>query len=306
MNILSEKCFRDTRTQLGILKGRGLVIKNKKFAKKTIRETNYYNLINGYKEPFILTSTPSEVYKPGTRFEELVALYEFDRKLRLITLEEILKIEKHTKTIIAYCFSKKHGHRDYLKFENFDTTGSVKFMQVSKLLSEMYYKIKQNEKDASLLHYVKGKNYLPLWVLVNAISLGDISKFYSNMLPAERDEVAKRIKWGVRQNQLANWLQFLSSVRNRCAHDERLYCYHSYVQLQNNQYFSYFRRTTSGYFAVIVAFKTLLSAKDFADYQSKIESLFADLSSKLHTINVKHIQQAMDMPYSWKKISSLK
>lgn len=42
---MSEKVFRDTRTQIGILKSRGLTIKNNKVAKRIIRKVNYYNLI---------------------------------------------------------------------------------------------------------------------------------------------------------------------------------------------------------------------------------------------------------------------
>lgn len=303
---MSEKCFRDTRTQIGILKCRGLVIKNKSFAKRVIRETNYYNLINGYKTPFILKSTPNEQYISGTRFEELYALYEFDRKLRIITLEEILRIEKQVKTLIAYCFSKEHGHRDYLKFENFDTIGSAKFIHVSKLLSELYRKINLNEKDDAVLHYVSGKNYLPLWVLVNALSMGDISKFYSNMLPSERNEVAKRLKWGIREAQLSNLLFFLSSVRNRCAHDERLYCYHSHVQVFSNTYHRYFHsRTQNGYFSVIIAFKLLLSKKEFLVYFKKVDALLEELNSQLSTIGIKKIRDIMDLPNTWKKISTL-
>lgn len=50
---MPEKVFRDTRTQIGILRSRGVVIKNSKRAKDIIRRTNYYNLINGYKDPFL-------------------------------------------------------------------------------------------------------------------------------------------------------------------------------------------------------------------------------------------------------------
>lgn len=91
---MSEKIFKDTRTQIGILKSRGVVIKNKKTAKQIIRTINYYNLINGYKEPFLQMTTPYEKYLSGTTLDEIYALYEFDRKLRLITLEHILQVEK--------------------------------------------------------------------------------------------------------------------------------------------------------------------------------------------------------------------
>lgn len=178
--------------------------------------------------------------------EEIHALYEFDRKLRIITIEYILEVEKQVKSLIAYSFSKAHGHKNYLKLENFDIYGSKKYTQVCDLLGNLYRKITLNiDKDLSISHYVKGKNYIPLWVLVNSLSRGDISKFYSNMLQKERDDVARRMKWGLRENQLASCLFFLSTIRNRCAHDERLYSYSSYANLSNNNYFAVMKNLSS-------------------------------------------------------------
>lgn len=306
---MDEKIFRDTRTQIGILRSRGLVIKNTKFAKKIIRETNYYNLINGYKTPFLRKNTSYETYLNGTRFEELYALYEFDRKLRIVTLEVILKIEKQVKSLISYTFSKEYGHKDYLRYENFDTNGSKKYKQVSELLSQLYRKISDNiDKDLSVSHYVNGKNYIPLWVLVNTMSLGEISKFYVNMLQHDKNEVAKCMKWGVRENELSNCLFFLSSIRNRCAHDELLYCYNSYVNLINNKYFNYFRiaGAKNTYFAVMIVFKMLLNTREYNIYQKKIEVLLEELTGTLTTISVKKIQRIMGFPNNWRYLKTMK
>ena len=305
---MDEKIFRDTRMQIGILKSRGVIIKNKRIAKQLIRNTNYYNLINGYKEPFLQPNTSYEKYFPGTTFEEIYALYEFDRKLRIITLEYILEIEKQVKSLIACCFSKVHGHKNYLKLENFDTLGQKKYGQVCNLLSSLYKKISLNiDKDLSVSHYVSGKNYIPLWVLVNTLSMGDISKFYSNMVQRERNDVARRLKWGVREHQLASCLFFLSTIRNRCAHDERLYSYLSYVNLCNNKYFHYFHKTsnTNSYFAVMVAFKMLLSTQRYQTYHKQIESLFNELSSQLSTISIKKIRGKMGIPDNWRRLKTL-
>ena len=305
---MDEKVFRDTRTQIGILKSRGVIIKNKRIAKQLIRNTNYYNLINGYKEPFLQSNTSYEKYFSGTTFEEIYALYEFDRKLRIITLEYILEIEKQVKSLIACCFSKVHGHKNYLKLENFDTLGQKKYGQVSNLLSSLYKKISLNiDKDLSVSHYVSGKNYIPLWVLVNTLSMGDISKFYSNMVQRERNDVARRLKWGVKEHQLASCLFFLSTIRNRCAHDERLYSYLSYVNLCNNKYFHYFHKTsnTNSYFAVMVAFKMLLSTQRYQTYHKQIESLFNELSSQLSTISIKKIRGKMGIPDNWRRLKTL-
>lgn len=306
---MSEKIFRDTRTQIGVLKSRGVIIKNKKFAKKIIREVNYYNLINGYKEPFLQTGLTYDKYLPGTTLEEIYALYEFDRKLRIITLEYILEIEKHAKALIAYSFSKAHGHKDYLNLENFDTIGIKKYGQVCDLLSGLYRKISSNvDKDLSISHYVSGKNYVPLWVLVNSISMSDTSKFYSNMLQTEREDVAKRMKWGLREHQLASCLFFLSTIRNRCAHDERLYSYLSYANLCNNDYFYYFHRnhnTNNNYFSVMVAFKMLLSNKKYQAYHSQIKELLDELSANLSTISITKIRNIMALPHNWQRLKTL-
>jgi abortive infection bacteriophage resistance protein len=293
---------------MGIIRNRGVIIKNKKLAKRLIRQLNYYNLINGYKTPFIQTSTPYEKYLPGTTFEEIYALYEFDRKLRLLTLNQLLKIEKETKTLISYSFSKNYGHKDYLKIENFDKVGSKKYSQVCDLLSSLFKKISQNiEKDLSVTHYVSGKNYLPLWVLTNTMSFTDTSKFYSCMMQKDRDDVAKRLKWGLRENQLASALHFLSSIRNRCAHDERLYSYSSYANLATNNYFKYFRisKETNNYFAVLVALKLILSRNDYRTFHTQIEELLAELSTKLKVISVNKIRKEMGFPNNWKKLKDL-
>lgn len=176
-------------------------------------------------------------------------------------------------------------------------------------MSNLYRKINSNiDKDLSISHYVNGKNYIPLWVLVNSISMGDISKFYSNMLQKERDDVARRMKWGLRENQLASCLFFLSSFRNRCAHDERMYSYLSYAYLCNNSYFHYFHintNNTNNYFAVMIAFKMVLSKTRYNEYIKQIEDLFDELSKDLSTIPIRKIRNIMGIPNNWRRLKTL-
>lgn len=304
---MEEKIFRDTRTQIGILKSRGVIIGNKHKAKDIIRNCGYYNLVNGYKDIFLQQKRPYEKYLPGTTIEEIYALYDFDRKLRILTLEYILEIEKHIKSIVAYCFSKEHGHKDYLKVENFDSQGQKKQEQVNNLISKLENQIRYNAKEPSVAHYVSEKNYIPLWVLTNAISMGDISKFYANMIQKERNDVARRLKWGVRENELEGCLIFLSSIRNRCAHDERLFSYSSYASLNQNKYFYYFRRSMekNNYFSVMVSFKMLLTKQRYNAYQERFESLLKELSSRLKTVPISKVRTLMGIPNNWKKLDKL-
>lgn len=305
---MPEKVFRDTRIQIGILRSRGVVVKNPKRAKDIIRRTNYYNLINGYKDPFLQAKTPHEKYLPGTTIEEIYALYEFDRKLRILTLEYILEIEKHIKSVVSYCFSREHGHRDYLKVENFDTYGGKKYAQSYNLIARLYKNVADNiEKEPSVEHYVNGKNYIPLWVIVNTISMGDISKFYSNMIQKERADVARRIKYGVKHNDLESYLFFLSTIRNRCAHDERLFSYLSYVGIPQNTYLSYFKihKPKSNYFALMTVFKLLLPRNRYCNYHDQLDILLKELNSQLKVIPSKVIRNMMGMPKNWTRLKGL-
>lgn len=304
---MDEKCFRNFRIQIRLLKSRGVKIKNKRIAKKMLASLNYYDLINGYKGPFLISTSPTDIYKSGTCFEEILALYEFDRKLRLITLEVLLQLEDQIKTIVAYTFSKEHGHKDYLLYSNFDSKGKNKYKQVGKLLSELYNNISNNIDKDMITHYVDGKNYVPLWVLVNSLSFGNISRFYSVMVQKEREEVAKRIKWGVREHDLKNILHFLGAIRNVCAHGERFYIYKNYVDLNDNSIFKYFRyrRNKNNFFAVIVALKLILTKESFNKYFNDLENLCNILKNSIRTIRFKDIIYMMGLPSNWKMIKKL-
>jgi abortive infection bacteriophage resistance protein len=53
----------------------------------------------------------------------VLALYNFDFELRHVLLKQILRVESHIKSRIAYRFSEQYGHDDYLKLANFDLGG---------------------------------------------------------------------------------------------------------------------------------------------------------------------------------------
>ena len=89
---------------------------------------NYYNVINGYKSLFLereATDVLDEKYKEGTTFNEVYALYCFDREVRTIYLKFLLKLENSIKTVIAHEFSSVYGHDNYLKLSNFQSTVST-------------------------------------------------------------------------------------------------------------------------------------------------------------------------------------
>lgn len=87
------KEFRAIAEQIVILESRGMMV-GKEAATVLLRE-NYYSIINGYKHPFLdkgaMQSSADDVYLGGTRFEWLYSLFEFDRELRQITFNYLIR-----------------------------------------------------------------------------------------------------------------------------------------------------------------------------------------------------------------------
>ena len=111
------KDFKLVTEQVDLLKSRGMLFEDEQDAICKLLSDNYYNIINGYKDLFLDTTNNQEVFKTGTTFNEIYALYEFDNQLKNIFLEYILKIENILRTQVAYHFSSFHGNDNYLKIK---------------------------------------------------------------------------------------------------------------------------------------------------------------------------------------------
>ena len=102
--------YKTFEQQIEILKNRNLIINDESMAKEILTTHNYYNVVNGYKELFCCRDeNNNEKFINGTTFDELYALYCFDRELRSIIFKYTLQIENTLRTLISYVFSKYHG-----------------------------------------------------------------------------------------------------------------------------------------------------------------------------------------------------
>lgn len=119
-----EKNYKTFRQRLSILRQRGMDIPAKTSKQRNIiKKYNYYNLINGYKDPFLedLNNYPKyanpneDFYKNGTKPEHLESLYLFDDSLRTLFFPYLLKIESELKTILVESFYTVHHHNDLHK-----------------------------------------------------------------------------------------------------------------------------------------------------------------------------------------------
>ncbi|WP_416144204.1 Abi family protein [Planococcus koreensis] len=183
------KVFASHDEQIQILRQRGMIVADEAAAKRILARENYYALIDGYKEPFLerderLNPYGLERYAAGTEFGHVYALYGFDRELRMLMLNELLKFEKNIKSKVAYRFSEKFQAMDsFLESANYSSEAE-RHHERDRIISTLANLIKSHKKRDRVRYpairefYDKHKN-VPLWVLVNFLSLGQISNFYS-------------------------------------------------------------------------------------------------------------------------------
>ncbi|MDU4847539.1 Abi family protein [Clostridium sp.] len=325
-----DKVFKSSNQQMRKLRDRGMNIRGSR-AKKILEMENYYNLINGYKDLFIdkTYSGLDEKYKEGTDFYELYALYLFDRELRSHFMRYILEIENNVKSVLSHKFSEKYGHDNYLKISNFNTslkrgekkTQAQKVGEVSELISNLQREISRqlSKNNPMISHSMLEYGYVPLWVLVNTLTLGTISTFYSYMIDVDKNNVAR--EFNLKPNEMSSILFILSIYRNACAHDERFY---NLKAVNKNMRPNSIKTCTlhtsmsiqvdksgnpicgkNDLFAIVIIFKLMLSKTSFNKFFYAIKAEIDRLKKQLNTITIDEVLQAMGFPQNWLDIKTV-
>ena len=200
---MPAKPFCSIPEQLEILSRRGLRVSASDG--DILLGENYYAVINGYKAPFIdriaSSSSPEERYIGGASFSDIYALYRFDAKLRELMLGYLLRCEARVKSVSAHTFCEHHPEpAAYLDMENYTTRqdympGQKAFVaDLPRFIEELRYKaVAQRQCKPYIQHYRERYSEVPLWVLINELTFGNVSYFF-NLLPrTEQNQIRKRI-----------------------------------------------------------------------------------------------------------------
>ena len=233
------KEYKTFNQQLTILRQRGMIVPTDGTPKRFLEQENYYNVINGYKDLFLKKDANGvpldpEEYQTNTHYKELKALFLFDRELRFLFLKYILIFENSFKTVFSHEFSRKYPKANsYLELQNYvDNNPKNVLKQVSILTKTIHDQV---DKEGAIKHYIETYGAVPLWVLVNYLTIGNMSHLYNVLKDTEKNTIAKyysdkyakqyvstspiRISAGDMQSAL----KIFNLVRNKCAHEERLY-----------------------------------------------------------------------------------
>lgn len=279
-----------------------------------LKKHSYFSLVSGYKNLF---KQSNGEYRPGTTIEDLLALFEFDNRLRDIFFQAIQIIEKHIKSLLAYSFVEKYGdaQKEYLDFNNYlficstqqDTY--VRCAEVKRLIQIFEDKVHPPFDQKYIEHQWKKHQNIPLWVVIKAVTLGTVSRMYSLCTQDVQATVSKEFPQ-VSEQQLVGMLDFLTRVRNVCAHNERLYDFNAgkrraiqamplHTQLCIGKTKSYYNKGQDDLFAAVVCFKYLLSPDEFRTIVDGIDTEIKLLCKKTKQFPPNKILSCMGFPPNW-------
>lgn len=188
--------------------------------RERLASVNYYRL-SGYLFPF--RNPDNQTYRPGTSFDEVWQRYAFDRRLRLLVMDAIERIEIAVRTQLAYHHA--HAYNDPFAYcmrrDSMWGIDAAKFAAFQKKVDDETHR----SRDVFVAHfkekYADIHPALPVWMAVEIMSLGTVLTFYRGVSHAVKQSVATH--FGMPDRVFDTWLHTLFVVRNICAHHGRLW-----------------------------------------------------------------------------------
>jgi len=287
------KEFKTNDELIDYLISKGVVVKNRNSAIKKLERCTYYSIINSYKNNF---KDKNGSYLNNVSFDEIYALYEFDKKLKIIMMQYALEVEILIKSLMANYIAKNYGIKNYLSVENFDSNASLK--SINNLISIIDEKINRSYGvHLAITHYKDNYGFIPPFVLTKILTFGVMSKYYGLLKLNDRQRIAKY--FNISENLLKQILKNLTSVRNISAHTDRLFCFREKSTLGFKKIDPNYKCTTNNvtnFYMIMRALELLLTKRQYRSLIKAIEKETEKLSGKLNSININNILKIMGFP----------
>ena len=310
---MKDKTFKSLEEQIAILESKGLIIQDELYAKEVLLRENYF-FLTGYRFLF-MRSLSDRRFIDGTTFEELYAMFSFDRQIRNILFKNILVVENNLKSILSHVVSKNHGFKEknYLNPNNFVRDPS-RNRQINDLIHKMKRQISINGKQHSATsHFLANYGYIPLWVVVKVLSFGIVGELFTILQPQDQREIAS--VFGVEVESLEEYLPILANFRNLCAHEDICYSNRSQAVIGNTLYHNLLNipKLNGEYiygkndlFALFIILKRILNEADFTLMLNEFDYELDILDSKVNSVSIEKILDQMGFPLNYKDIGRMK
>ena len=185
--------------------------KNETLAIYYLKHHNYYRL-RGYWLYF-------EKKNIKATFEDVINLYNFDSELRLLLVKYLQLIELSIKSNFAYFLTTKYNNPHIIL--------EKKLFKNKIFFNESIEKLKQSFLNSDELFTIHYKNNYeeplpPLWVCVEFMTFGELSKWMHNLNDKDTKLIAK--EYNIKSIHIfRTFLYHLTEIRNKCAHHSRIW-----------------------------------------------------------------------------------
>lgn len=276
----------------------GMTIASRGDVEKALKTVGFYRL-RGYS--FHLYDNAAKKYVPGTKFEDILKLYQFDQELSFLIFSMISKIEVALRIRLVEALLI---HREPLVLQDSSIFKDKKlyWQNMSAIASEI-----ARSNDVFIKHnFDTHDGEIPVWAAVEVLSFGTLSKIiknlktgvgssYSILAANYRYRSKKGNSVNPSQKMLASWVQGVSVLRNMCAHNSRIYnrTIHTAPEILEADKITP-SPAHNGLYQILLAMKYLRSSDEEW-------TLFVDEFDKLIQKNIGVISlAAMNLPMDWK------
>jgi len=308
------KPFINLNNQITLLQSRNLNINDLVKAKSFLMLNNYYNVVNCFSRFFISKDMKDEFIK-GTNFDEIIAIHNFDREIKMVLFNRILDIEMHLKSISSHIFSSNHYKPyDYLIASNYSDSNILEVTTIVSTFTKTINNLK-NKKNPSIMHYLNKHKHIPLWVLINHFDFGQVQKFIKILNKSEQNQVAFQLSQLLSNNlniiksnftieEMLTSIDVIRDLRNVIAHNNKLIDFQSAKNIKYNTHLhtKYMINPTEpkqSVYHIFIIMQAFLNYGQYANLHNTLLKRFKTLSSKLNTISVNDVISTLGFPNDW-------
>lgn len=183
-----------------------------------LASVNYYRL-TGYLYPF--RRVDDDRYVEGTTLETVWDRYCFDRRLRVLVLDAVERVEVAIRTQLIYRFAHAYGPFGHCSEDNLPRLSISEYIEWRENLLTETGRSKEAFKEHFFKKYGDSHRNLPIWMVSELMSMGSLLTLFRGAEGWIQKDVAAHFQMA--DELLLSWLRSLYAARNICAHHSRLW-----------------------------------------------------------------------------------
>lgn len=265
--------------QIALLKSRGMIISDEAKAREVLFDIGYFRLCT-YFFPFETTYPQdhhrTHQYKPGTKFEDGVALYYFDVDIRRIMQNYLARIEVAVRTAIVYEIS--NFYKDNPTW--FVDPALVHSTHIAYFNTNIYTYKFRNDHPVIRRHHQHHRHdaYAPAWKTLEYMTFGAVLTLFNRIFSIDARHLVTQ-RFGInRLTHFENYFTQICAVRNICAHGSALFDVRLNTAIADGPAgvlsATGDKQNLQGVFTIIYYVLTQISQNRAADFKRKIWEIF--------------------------------